>query len=131
MITCEIQTTDEYETLITGPYKISVQLFSQGHLQLTFGHCKESDECTAVKPDLTVSEQLEEIPKIFKNVQLLFSHYISELIKKDPETLVDVAPKQISKKIFPTVLGILPYAKRKKFRKGDKVQLFDEKRADW
>jgi hypothetical protein len=131
LITCEIQTTDDYETLITGPYKISVQLFSQGHLQLTFGHCKESDETTSVKPDLTVTEQLEEIPKIFKNVQLLFCHYISELIKKDPATLVDVAPKQISKKIFPTVLGILPYAKRKKFRKGDKVQLFDEKEMNW
>jgi hypothetical protein len=105
---------------IPDKYKISVQLFAQGHLQTTFGYIPN-------EPDInyTVDEQFNIIQSLFVEIQNLFLYYLSMLIRNDPDVLILKEKKKISKKIYETLPGIMPYAKRKRFKVADEVQVFN------
>ncbi len=111
--------------MIGDYYKMSIQLFAQGHLQVTFGY-NDIDY-----PRKEIDEQFVIIQNLFIEAQNLFLFHISKLIETDPSVIMTKETKNISKKIFETVIGIMPYAKRKKFKIGDKVNIFNYKKKEW
>ncbi len=111
--------------IIVGNYKISVQLFAQGHLQTTFGYYSDN------APKYNLDEQFDIIQNLFVEVQQLFVYYLSKLILVEKDLVVSKEKKKVSKKIFETVIGIMPYAKRKKFRIGDKCNVFNYGKKVW
>ena len=133
LIPCKIRTVPglglDLEELVIGRYKISVQLFSQGPLQLTFGLCDESD--SVISDETNIDSQLQSIQKIFVDLQNVFISVLNDLIKKDPSTVLDIEPKSLSKKIYETIDGSIPYAKRKKFKVNDLVNIFNFKTRTW
>jgi len=56
---------------------------------------------------------------------------VNDAINDDPSLLFEAPIKKISDKIYPTIPGILPYAKRKKFNIGDKLNIFDDVKFKW
>jgi hypothetical protein len=117
---------------IFGPYKISIQLFSQGQLQMTFGYCKDIENEYIENYHISLDHQFEIIKDILTDVhQGLFLGHISDLCKLDPTVIEDIEPKLPSKKIYETVDGCIPYAKRKKYKNGDEVQVYSFERREW
>lgn len=98
-----------------------MQLFSQGHLQATFGYTDSN------VPKNDIDTQFEIIKKLLDDVQELF---VSFLTKYD-DIVIPKEAKQLSNKIFETVNGTIPYTKRKKFKEGDEVHIFSFKTRSW
>lgn len=120
----------------SGPYKITVQIFSQGHVQFNFCHCDEKDPVNYTYNDIVSKNKnfvttFDNINYEFNNIKKLLLHYINLFIKMDSSILIDAPLKKISNKIYNTISGILPYAKRKKFNVGDKVNLFNDTYMKW
>jgi hypothetical protein len=108
-----------------GPYKINTQLFSQGHLQVTFGYYKNANVTE------NMDDQFSTVKQIINDIHDLFLHHLSIMIRNDETSVTNVAQKQISKKIYETICGSIPYAKKKKFKVGDNVQEFLVKKMKW
>ncbi len=124
----------------TGPYKISVQLFSQGHVQFNFCYCEEKDNVNVLIKNqdsnptynyVSIEDKLELVVGIVNDVKKLLIHYMNIFVKNDPTIILDAPIKHISDKIYPTIPGILPYAKRKKFVVGDCVNIFNDQCFKW
>lgn len=108
-----------------GPYKINIQLFAQGHLQITFGYYNSAEGLE------NMDDQFIIIKNIFEDIQNLFLYHLSKMISDDNTSVCDTLQKQPSKKIYETIGGSIPYAKKKKFKIGDQVQEFSSSRMKW
>lgn len=109
-------------------YKINVQLFSEGHLQATFGYDKTQDSVNILD---SFEKQEENIKKIFNEIQDLFIYHLNILYENDNNMLRNKVLKQESTKIKETRTGIIPYAKRKKFPIDSKVNLYNYSTKTW
>jgi len=105
--------------------KISVQFFGQGPLQLTY--CNE----LANNETKDISEVASSISDICYNIQQLLVKEILKIIQIKPEIIIYLEKKQLSKKIYETIDGSIPYAKRKKFKVSDQVNIFKFKTRSW
>lgn len=126
----------------SGPYKIVMQLYSQGHAQFTFCYTTNLDK-TDLTGEIVVNDsfevKLENINNAILKVQKLLIEHLLYLEKLDIKNNVNIENqilinndvKFISKNMYPTILGILPYAKRKKFKIGDKMHIFDHHNMIW
>ena len=94
---------------------------------------KKNDNVSIIKNDdfKDPDDKVEIITSILNDVYNLICSHIKESLTIDPLILYDAPMKKVSDKIYPTVLGILPYAKRKKFIVGDKMNIFDDKLFKW
>ena len=117
--------------IVSGPYKITCIIFAQGHLQFNFCYCDSKDNVDNVLCDSDTDTSDTNIIEMFINdiKDLLINNILT--IMKTSVVLVDAPIKKVSDKIYPTILGILPYAKRKKFKIGDFVHVFDDSTMEW
>ncbi len=124
---------DSTGVITSGPIKMHIQLFEQGHFQITFTYCNPSDD----KDTITLTEfrqtdkQFEHIEKTIKRVS---DEFVDFLIKLDNEygiTLNKQVEKTVSKKTEDTISGSMPYTKRKRFYRNDVVQIFDYDTMTW
>ncbi len=126
-----IHTSIVSNNLVSGPNKISLQLFSQGHYQLTFSYAKEKDNCINISNFQGIDSQISHIRRTLENIGRNFSKILIEL----DETHSVIIPKNISSpeylNLFCTRNGNMPYAKRKKYHKGDIVQIFKNRTMSW
>lgn len=109
-----------------GNYKILVQLFAQGHVQFSF--------CFVSKDYVPFLFNINCIKTHIKIIRDILIDLLIGKIKNfnNCENLIkDSVMKKISDKIYPTILGILPYAKRKIYRINDIVNVFNDNTMEW
>jgi hypothetical protein len=116
----------------SGPNKIHIHVFSQGHIQLTFTYCNQSDKDTiSLDQSWTMETQFNNIEHIMNTVS---KQFVDFLIKLDDREGIIIHtpicdPKQ--SKLLDTVGGAIAYAKKRSFEVQTKVQIFDYITMSW
>ncbi len=111
-----------YIEFIKENYKISVQFFSQGQIQFTFGF---------ENYNLLFEDQYQIIDSEFNNILDYIIKMLNELYIIDNNVCINIEKKNISSKIYETIDGCIPYSKVKKYRIGDKVNIYSFKKFKW
>lgn len=122
---------------VSGPFKITVQIFPQGHIQFSSSSCSARDtDINIIENNLPHDLKLKYIIKLFEDIKKLLIdkiyEYINSLNDKEKNLFIIDAPIKLqSNKIYPTVLGIIPYIKRKQFKINDKINIFNDTFMSW
>lgn len=125
--------------LVAGPDKITLQLFSHGHFQLTFSYAKEKENCAIITNFQDTDTQLTHIQRTLTTISRNFTNMLLNLDTVEKNGRV-IGYQLIIKrdtlkneylKMFCTRNGSMPYANRKNFRIEDKVNVFKNKTMTW
>jgi hypothetical protein len=120
--------------ILSGPDKFHIQMFSQGHFQITFTHCNSKIDKDTIQ--LTEFRKMEDqFPYIERVINTVATQFVNFLIKLDIKDNIILHMDNVEfkphKKLLDTVGGAIAYAKKRSFDKNTKVQIFSYKNMSW